>query len=102
MATNLVDELHLEEFSCFMFHLCVFKWDGLFQNRQQHTHIDDLFVDSLWREIRLRFTVFAGVVHLAQRVTRLSSGCQVLSVLSPNPSVDMFPRMLTCSLSCNN
>ena len=37
-----------------------------------HLHIDDLFVASLWREIRLSFTVFAGVV---QRVTRLTFWC---------------------------
>ena len=61
--------------------LCVFKWgqlhycDGLLQNRQWHTHIDNLFVDSLWREIRLSFTVFAGVVNVAQRITRLTFWC---------------------------
>ena len=45
---------------------CVFVWcqlhncDGLFQNRQWHTHIDDLFVDSLWRASSAD-NVFAGV-----------------------------------------
>ena len=50
-------------------------WDGLFQNRQWHTHIDGLFVDSLWREVRLRTAVSAGVVNVAQRVTRLPFLC---------------------------
>ena len=44
-------------------------------NRQWHTHIDDLFVDSLWRELRLRTTVFAGVVNVAQRKTRIAFLC---------------------------
>ena len=57
--------------SCGAIHCC----DGLFQNRQWHLHIDDLFVDSLWRELRLSFTVFAGVVNVAQRVTRLTFWC---------------------------
>ena len=55
----------------------------------------DLFVNSLWREIRLIFSVFAGVVNVAQRVTRLTFLVYVLSVSSPNPSVDVFPRILT-------
>ena len=108
IVTNLVGELQLEKFSGFLRRLCEFKWDqlhhcdGLFQNRQWHTHIDDLFVDSLWREIRLCFTLFAGLIHLEQRATRLSSWCQLLGVPSPNPSVDMFPRILTGSPSCSN
>ena len=38
---------------------------GLFQNRQWHTHTDYLFVDPLWRDLRLRTTVFAGVAKLS-------------------------------------
>ena len=49
--------------------------DSLFQNRQWHTHIEDLFVDSLWRELRLRTTVFAGVANVAQRAMRLPFCC---------------------------
>ena len=56
---------------------------------------------SIHSGVSLRPTVFAGVVNVAQRVTRLSSWCQVLSVSSPNPSVNVFPRILTGSLSCN-
>ena len=73
IVNNLVEELRPEKSSYFLRRLCVFMWsqlshcDGLFQNRQWHTHIDDLFVDSLWRELRLRTTVFAGVVNVAQR-----------------------------------
>ena len=45
--------------------------DGLFQNRQWHEHIDDLFDDSLWdmllaQELRLRTTVVAGVFNVAR------------------------------------
>ena len=71
IVNNLVDELRLEKLDC----LCVFMWDqlhlcdGLFQNRQWHLHLDDLFDDSLWdtllaREHRLRTTVFAGAVNV--------------------------------------
>ena len=43
------------------------------KNQQWHLHLDDLFDDSLWdmllaRELRLRTAVFAGVVHVAQRI----------------------------------
>ena len=89
-VNNLVDELRLGNSTVFCVSravgtcLCGFMWDqlhrcdGLFQNRQWRTHIDDLFVDSLrqwrthlgdlfvdslWRELRLRTTVFAGVVN---------------------------------------
>ena len=41
----------------------------------KNTHIDDLFVDSLWRELRLVTTVFAGVFNVAQRVRRLTILC---------------------------
>ena len=57
--------------------------DSLFQIRQWHAHIDDLFADSLWRELRLRFTAFAGVVHFAQRVTRLWCGRSKLCTEAP-------------------
>ena len=73
IVNNLVDELRLVKFR----RLCVFMWgqlhdcDGLFQNRQWHTHIDNLFVESLWRELRLRLTVFAGVVDVTHRITWL-------------------------------
>ena len=101
---NLGDELRLGKLD----YLCVFMWsqlhlcDGLFQNRQWYLHLDDLFDDSLWvmllaHELRLRTTVFAGALNVTQRTTRLSSWCQVLSVYSPNPSVDVFPRILTGS-----
>ena len=36
-----------------------------------HEHIDDLFVDSLWRELCVQTTVFAGVINVTQRTTRL-------------------------------
>ena len=81
IVNNLVDELRLGKLSYFLRHLCVFMWgqlhhcDGLFQNRQWHTHIDDLFFDSLWRELRLRTTVFAGVVIVAQCITRIPFLC---------------------------
>ena len=76
---NLVDELRLRFLNCLLRRLDVFMWgqlhhcDGLFQNQQWHLHLDDLFDDSLWdtllaRELRLRTTVFAGVVHVAQRI----------------------------------
>ena len=77
IADNLVDELRLGEISCFLLLFFVFMWgqlhhcDGLFQNRQWRTHIDDLFVDSLLRELRLRITVFDGVVNVANRITLL-------------------------------
>ena len=101
IVTNLVDELRLEKFSCFLLHLCVFvweqlhHWDGHFQNRQWHTHIDDLFVDS-------------SKIGSAYNRLRWCSPCrttcndQVLCVSSPNPSVDVFPRIVTGSPSCNN
>ena len=57
---------------------------------------------SIHSGVSLRPAVFAGVVSVAQRETRLSSWCQVLSVSSPNPSVNVFPRILTGSPSCNN
>ena len=47
-----VDELRLGKLCCFLRRLCVFMWsqlhhcDGLFQNRQWHLHLDDLFIDS--------------------------------------------------------
>ena len=43
--------------------------DRPFQNRQWHAQIDDLFVHSLCRELRLLTTVFADVVDVAQRLT---------------------------------
>ena len=84
--------------SCGAIHGC----DGFFQSRQCHLHIDDLFVDSLWRELRLSLTVFAGVVNVAQRITRLTFLVYVLSVSSSNPSVDVVPRILIGSLSGQN
>ena len=77
--------------------------DGLFQNQQWHLHLDDLFDDSLWdmllaRELRLRTAVFAGVVHVAQRIPWLPFVKGIMSVSSPFPSVDVFPRILTGSL----
>ena len=106
IVTNLVDELRLVKFSCFLRRMCVSMWlhhcDGLFQNRQRHTHIDDLFVDPLWRELRLRKTVFAGVFNVAQRVIVASLLACVLSVSSLNPSVEVFPRVLTGSHSGYN
>ena len=103
IVNNLVDELRLVRFSCFRRRLCFFMrgqlhhCDGLFRNRQWHTHIDDLFVDSLCREHCLRTIVFAGVVNVAHRLTRPSLLVYVLSVSSPNPSVDVLPRILTGS-----
>ena len=108
MVHNRGDELLLEKLDC----LCVFMWsqlhlcDGLFQNRQWYLHLDDLVDDSLWdmllaHELRLRTTVFAGAFNVTQRNARLSSWCQVLSVYSPNPSVDVFSRILTGSPSSN-
>ena len=66
------------------------------------THIDDLFVDSLWRELRLQVTVFAGLFNVAQRLTRLSFFVCILSVSSPDSPVDAFPRILIGSPSSNN
>ena len=75
---------------------------GSLQNRQRHLHIDDLFDDSLWREIRLSFTVFAGVVNVAQRFTRLTLGVYVLSVSSSNPSSRRVSENSDGSLSGHN
>ena len=97
IVNNLVDELRLEKLDC----LCVFMWgqlhlcDGLFQNRQWHLHLDDLFDDSLWgmlltRELEQPSSLVQSMLH-----------CQIPNVSSPNPSVDVFQRILTGSPSGN-
>ena len=98
IVNNVVDELRLGKLHCLLCRLCVFMWsqlhhcDGLFQNRQWHlhlddlfSHIDDLFDDSLWdmllaRELRLRTPFFAGVVNVTQRETRLTFLYRIRSV----------------------
>ena len=64
-------------------------------------NINDLFVDSLWRELRLRTTVFAGVAIVAQRVMRLPFWCTFRVCLRQFFRL-LFPRILTGSPSGHN
>ena len=62
-------------------------------------------IHSLWRELRLRITVFAGVVHVAQRIPWLPFVQRILSVSWPFSPVDVFPKILTgfpSSHSCSS
>ena len=78
--------------------------DGLFQNRQWHWHINDLFEDSLWamllaRELRLQTTVFAGAVSVTQRITRLPFLYRLLRRRSLRPSMSKTVCFLFSVLS---
>ena len=82
IVNNLVDELRLGKiqlFSASFVRIHVGAASSLRQSLPKstaaHTHIDDLFVDSLWRELRLRTTVTAGVINVAQRITRIPFLC---------------------------
>ena len=104
-VNNLVDELRLGQLNCLLRQpglrdlfacSCGTKLrhcDGLFQIRQWHKHIDDLFDDSLWdmllaRELRLQTTVFAGVFNVTKRIMWLPFLYQIpkRKSLRPSPS----------------
>ena len=106
---HLVDEVWLD-FSTVFYVVWVCSSGGSFITATVSSKIDNVTRTStisstirtdtlLAHELRLRTAVFAGVVHVTQRFPWLPFVLRILSVSSPFPSPDVFPRILTGSPS---
>ena len=89
IVNNLVDEMRLGKLDCLLRRLCGARFitatvpSKIDSGTRTSTICSSIHFDE-------SFVVVAGVVNVAQRITRFPFLCQVLSVSSPNPSVDVF------------